>query len=98
MNRTRYLRRVCDSPRAYCFTHGKDCFLFPCGFLGSSPDDIIATPNPGEGNARGVLEMKCPWSHRNSTIAEMIKAELKGKEQLPKFYLTATGELNKTNA
>ena len=42
-----------------------------------------------------MLEVKCPWSHRNSFIDEMIKAELKGKDKQSSFYLTAAGDLNK---
>ncbi len=49
-------------------------FLFPCGFLGSTPDGIFDSNSSSNGNF-GALEIKCPWKHRNATISEMIEAE-----------------------
>ena len=36
--------------------------LFPCGYLGCSPDGIIIASS-----AHGALEIKCPWKYRDST-------------------------------
>ena len=33
-------------------------YLFPCGYLGSTPDGIINSTNVPD---KGVLEVKCPW-------------------------------------
>ncbi len=63
--------------------------LFSCGFLGSSPDGIII-----ENGEKGVLEVKCPWSHRNDKIDDFIASELKGKEERSDFYLTSSKKLN----
>ena len=68
-------------------------YLFPCGYLGSTPDGIITSPSlelPGN----GVLEVKCPWKHRNATINEMVQAELNDKESKKAFNLTKTLNLN----
>ena len=65
-------------------------FLFPCGFLGSTPDGIVQSRTFG----KGVLEVKCPWKHRNATILEMVEVELKGKESVKGFFLTKEGSLN----
>ena len=70
--------------------------LFPCGFLGSSPDGIIFIKRFAEEESKGVLEIKCPWSHRNSRVTDMIDAELKGKDK-KSFFLTTTGELNRNH-
>lgn len=65
--------------------------LFPCGFLGSSPDGIISvTPN----TSSGVLEIKCPYKYRDYNVSDMITKELNGSYQKPSFYLTSNGELN----
>ena len=72
-----------------------DLFVFPCGFVGSSPDGIICEQHALAANGGGVLEVKCPLFHRNSLIDEIIKAELKGKDKQSSFYLTAIGDLNK---
>ena len=37
-------------------------FLSPCGVLGGSPDGKII--------GGGLVEVKCPWKHRNKTVAE----------------------------
>ena len=72
-------------------------FLFPCGYLGCSPDGIIYEDKEEASNNKGILEIKCPWKHRNSTLDEMIGAELKGKNEVKSFYLTAEKELNKNH-
>ena len=69
--------------------------LLPCGFLGSSPDGIIFDMSQEGAATQGVLEIKCPWSHRNSSINQMVAEELKGKDKKKSFFLTATKELNK---
>ena len=69
--------------------------LLPCGFLGSSPDGIIFDISQEGAATQGVLEIKCPWSHRNSSINQMVAEELKGKDKKKSFFLTATKELNK---
>ena len=71
-------------------------FLVPCGYLGCSPDGIIYEEKEDASNHKGILEIKCPWKHWNSTINEMIEAELKGKNEIKSFYLTAEKELNKS--
>ena len=76
----------------------EDCgiFLFPFGFLESSPDEII---NAGEVDGKpkkGVLEIKCPWAHRNTIVRDVIKSELEGKVK-DTFYLTIEGDLNKNH-
>jgi hypothetical protein len=68
-------------------------YLFPCGYLGSTPDGII-TSTSSELPGKGVLEVKCPWKHRNATINEMVQAELNDKESKKGFYLTKTLSLN----
>ena len=64
-------------------------YLFVCGFLGSSPDGIIETKAGG----KGVLEVKCPWKHRDNTIDKIIEVELNGKEEKGGFYLTSEKKL-----
>ena len=66
-------------------------YLFPCGYLGSTPDGIIISLNFPE---KGVLEVKCPWKHRNLTISEMVKAELGVKDSVKGFYLDKNFTLN----
>lgn len=39
-------------------------------FIGASPDGIIVDKDTGEW--KGVFEVKCPYSHRNSNRGEMI--------------------------
>lgn len=63
-------------------------FLFPCGYLGCTPDGIISTAD-GE---RGVLEIKCPWTHRNKTFNQ-IMAEKQEKDT--SSYLDQCGLLKK---
>ena len=41
-------------------------WLDPCGFLGASPDGLVGSD--------AVLEAKCPFTFRNSTIEEAIKS------------------------
>jgi len=69
--------------------------LFPCGFLGSSPDGIIECASPQ--CDPGVLEIKCPWKYRNSTINEIIDTELNGKEEKDSFYLTKFIKMQKNH-
>ena len=64
-------------------------YLFACGFLGSSPDGIIET-KAGE---KGVLEVKCPWKHRDNTIDKITEVELNGKEEKGGFFLTHEKDL-----
>lgn len=66
-------------------------FLFPCGYLGSTPDGIVTSPSHC---GKGVLEVKCPWKYRNATIHEMIQMELKDKDSVKGFYLTKSLSLN----
>ena len=47
-------------------------WLDPCGFLGASPDGLVGSD--------AVLEAKCPFTFRNSTIEEAIKSN--------EFFLT----------
>lgn len=68
--------------------------LFPCGFLGSSPDRVIIAEN---GCVEVVVEAKCPWGYRNSTIEEMVKKELAGKQSKKGFYLTSDLQLNRSH-
>ena len=46
-------------------------FLFPCMYFGWSPEEAS--------NSKGILKIKCPWEHGNSSFEEMINTELKGK-------------------
>ena len=66
-------------------------YLFPCGYLGSTPDGIITSPSA---TGKGVLEVKCPWKSRNATVNEMTQAELKGKQSMKGFYLMRDLSLN----
>ena len=67
-------------------------YLFPCGLLGSTPDGIIEDSCDGVIGI-GVLEVKCPWNYRESTITQMLSKELKGKEE-ESFYLKSNRTLN----
>ena len=71
-------------------------FLFSCGFLGSSPDGIIYDRRFVGDQSKGVLESKCPWSHRSSTSNDMIDVEHKGKDK-KSFFLTTTGDLHRNH-
>ena len=44
----------------------------------------------------GVLEIKCPWKHRNHTIAEIMKEEVEEKKG-NSFYLNLDGTLNENH-
>ena len=66
--------------------------LFPCGFLGCSPDGIIFPKEASE--IYGALEIKCPWKHKDDTIQEMITKECATDSQKKKFFLTKDLELN----
>ena len=70
--------------------------LLPCGFLGCSPDGLIYTRGIVSNNV-GVLEIKCPWKHRNHTIAEIMKEEFENKKT-SKFYLKRVGTLNENHS
>ena len=47
--------------------------LFPCGFLGSSPDGIIECASPQ--CDPGVLEIKCPRKYRNRPPTFFIESK-----------------------
>ena len=64
--------------------------LFDCGFLGSTPDSIIFTTD----DDKGVLEVRCPYKYRDFRIDEMLKLELKDKEEKKAFFLKADGTVN----
>ena len=49
--------------------------LPPWGFLGCSPDGIITVAGAAN-KEHGVLEVKCPWGHRNRNFDEMMEDEL----------------------
>ena len=77
----------------------QDCglFLSSCGFLGSRPDGIIDSEGKASEKNKGVLEVKCPWTHRSSKIKDAIETELGGKDK-NSFYLTTAGDLNKNHS
>ena len=64
--------------------------LFPCGFLGSSPDGIITYRGT---DRKGVLEIKCPWKYRTCTISEALLKELPEGSKATSFYLTKEAKL-----
>jgi hypothetical protein len=64
--------------------------LFECGYLGSSPDGLVYSAS----NETGVLEVKCPFKHRELTVNDMIKAELGDKQEKKDFFLKQDGSLN----
>ena len=70
--------------------------LFECGFLGSSPDGIVFHTT----GQIGVLEVKCPWKYRDSTVDDMLKAEFeKSKKDSKKtFFLKKDGSLNREHS
>ena len=59
--------------------------LFPCGYLGCSPDGIVI-PQECSGN-HGALESKCPWKYRDLTVKVMVLME-QAKSSLKDFCLT----------
>ena len=67
--------------------------LFPCGFLGSSPDGIISEASATVKGC-GVLEIKCPWKYKDMTVEQMIASELGDKDERKTFYLTNHMQLN----
>ena len=71
-----------------------DLILFPCGYLGCSPNGIISVPG-AYADGPGILEVKCRFKLRNNNIEEMISNELKDKEAIKGFYLTSKEQLNK---
>ena len=68
--------------------------LFPCGFLGCSPDGMVLT----EDQQRGVLEVKCPWKYRDCTVEQIMEQECKGQHPPSAFYLEKSGTLNPKHA
>ena len=71
--------------------------LYPCGFLGCTPDGIVYAPGMEE--THGALEIKCPYVHREHTIREMIEIE-KGKnpkKNLNHFFLDENLQLNRSH-
>ena len=67
--------------------------LFPCGFLGSSPDGIISEASATVKGC-GVLEVECPWKYNDMTVEQMIASELGDKDERKTFYLTNHRQLN----
>jgi len=65
--------------------------LFPCGYLGCSPDGIVI-PQDCSGN-HGALEIKCPWKYRELTVKDMVLMEQE-KNSLKDFFLTEDSNLN----
>ena len=43
-------------------------FIYHNGFLAASPDGIIKE----DGTPVGILKIKCPFTHRNSTVADIL--------------------------
>ena len=83
----------------------------PCGifiscdhpFLGASPDGIVFN----DGNEMGLVEVKCPYKHREHTLEEACKDKVfhlhweKGEPRLKKthdYYFQVTGQLGITGA
>ena len=66
--------------------------LFPCGYLGCSPDGIIIDSSAND--TCGALGIKCPWKYRDSAIQEMIEKEKTVDKNLKRFYLTETLNVN----
>ena len=66
--------------------------LFPCGYLGCSPDGIIIA-NASAGNY-GALEIKCPWKYREFTMKEMLSMEKTNNSLFKDFYFTESLQLN----
>ena len=64
--------------------------LFECGFLGSSPDGLVCACDE-----LGVLEVKCPYKHRDFTVEEMIEFTLGDKKDKKDFFLKRDGSLNR---
>ena len=56
--------------------------LFECGFLDSSADGLVISSS---------REIKCPFQHRNVTIIEMLKLELRTKCSKKDLFLKADG-------
>lgn len=67
--------------------------LFPCGYLGCSPDGIIINTKYCDDSV-GALEINCPWKYRDSTILEMVEKEKATNRELKNFYLNENLELN----
>ena len=69
--------------------------LFPCGFMGATPDGILHPP--GMEHTRGALEIKCPYTHRDRTIPEMLEFEKEKDPSLRDFFLDEQFQLNKSH-
>ena len=69
--------------------------LFPCGFLGCSPDGVVFPKE--DPRIYGALEIKCPWKHRDYTIQEMLAKECATDSLRKKFFLTKDLQLNPTH-
>ena len=69
--------------------------LFPCGFLGSSPDGIISVPDDTENI--GVIKVKCPFKYRNASISGIIQNELPDGFKGSSFYLEKDGHLRENH-
>ena len=65
--------------------------LFPCGYLGRSPDGIVI-PQECSGNHR-ALESKCPWKYRELTVQDMVVMKQE-TNSLKDFFLTEDLNLN----
>eukprot|EP00795_Rhopilema_esculentum_P015895 gene15895-7227_t len=59
--------------------------LFPCGYLGCTPDGIISSKDISR---PGALEIKCPFKYRDSTIKEMVEQESASQSKQKGFFLT----------
>lgn len=68
--------------------------LFDCGYLGSTPDGLVISTDDGN----GVLEVKCPYKHREVMVDEMIKTELHNKLEKKYFFLKHDGSLNQKHS
>ena len=51
----------------------------------------------GSNEEHGVLEVKCPWRHRNRNYDEMLQDKLKGQENAASFFVTKKGELKEAH-
>ena len=63
--------------------------LFECGFLDSSADGLVISSS---------REIKCPFQHRNVTIIEMLKLELRSKCSKKDLFLKPDGSLNENHS
>ena len=85
--------------------------VYPCGifiscdhpFLGASPDGVVF----GDGSEMGLVEVKCPYKHREHTLEEACSDKAfhlnweEGQPRLKKthdYYFQVTGQLGITGA